>query len=180
MARLWKPSVTVAALIEREGRFLMVREQTADGLRLNQPAGHLDPGESLVQAVAREALEETAHRVRPEHLVGIYMARYQRQRKPADLQEDPDADSSGTVDVTFLRFAFACRVEATEAGRALDEGIVEAVWLTPEQIRACRAMHRSELVLRSLEDHLAGCRQGLDLIHTDPACIYPFGQGGQS
>ena len=74
----WKPSVTVAAIIEREGRFLLVEEETADGLRLNNPAGHLDPGESLVQGCVREALEETTHRFTPTALVGVYLSRMVR------------------------------------------------------------------------------------------------------
>jgi 8-oxo-dGTP pyrophosphatase MutT (NUDIX family) len=118
----WKPNTTVAAIIERDGRFLMVEEHTPEGLRLNQPAGHLDPGETLAQAVAREALEETAHRVEPQALVGVYMSRYQNAR---------DA-----VDVTYLRFAFACRALQEEAGRALDAGIVRAVWMHADEIRA--------------------------------------------
>ena len=78
MANRWKPHVTVAAVIEREGRFLLVEEQTSDGLRLNNPAGHLDPGESLVQGCARETLEETAHSFHPTALVGIYLSRFTR------------------------------------------------------------------------------------------------------
>ncbi|HBH39256.1 MAG TPA: NUDIX hydrolase, partial [Curvibacter sp.] len=76
----WKPSVTVAALIEREGRYLLVEEETPEGLKLNNPAGHLDPGESPAAGCAREALEETAHRFTPTHLVGIYLSRFQRER----------------------------------------------------------------------------------------------------
>ena len=93
MSTLWKPSVTVAAIIEREGRFLLVEEETSDGIRFNQPAGHLDPGESLIDAVAREALEETAFDFTPESLVGIYMSRY--------------VSSRTSEEVTYLRFAFA-------------------------------------------------------------------------
>ena len=89
MNRIWKPNVTVAALIEREGRFLLVEEETEDGLRFNQPAGHLDEGESLLAACAREALEETAWHFRPTALVGIY-----QWTRPQG-------------DITYLRFAFS-------------------------------------------------------------------------
>jgi 8-oxo-dGTP pyrophosphatase MutT (NUDIX family) len=154
---LWKPSVTVAAVVERDGRYLMVEEHTRDGLRLNQPAGHLDPGESLAQAVAREALEETAHRVRPRACVGAYLARY---RHLAD----------GT-DVTYLRFAFDCEALEAVPGRALDEGIVRALWLSADEIRARRAEHRSPLVMQTIDDHAAGRRFALDFLHTHPDCL---------
>lgn len=154
---LWKPSVTVAAVVEREGRYLMVEEHTRDGLRLNQPAGHLDPGESLAQAVAREAFEETAHRVRPRACVGVYLARY---RHPGD----------GT-DVTYLRFAFDCEVLDVVAGQVLDEGIVRALWLTADEIRVRAAEHRSPLVMQSIDDHAAGRRFDLDFLRTHPDCL---------
>ena len=147
----WKPSVTVAALIEQHGRFLLVEEETADGLRLNNPAGHLDPGESLLQAVVREVLEETACAFTPTHLVGSYLARVQRARE----------------DVTYLRFAFSGTVGAPEPGRALDAGIVRTLWLTPAEIEASRERHRSPLVWRCVQDHLSGRRFPLDLLSTD-------------
>ena len=141
-----RPAVTVATVVERDGRFLLVEEETRAGLRLNQPAGHLDEGESLVDAVAREALEETAHRFIPEYLVGIYQWRR------------PDGQA------TYLRFAFGGRLLGVEAERALDHGILRALWLTPEEIAAERARHRSPLVLQCVRDYLAGRRFGLDLI----------------
>ncbi|HEX5092055.1 MAG TPA: NUDIX hydrolase [Burkholderiales bacterium] len=134
----WRPSVTVAAVIELDGRFLFVEEIANDRRVINQPAGHLDPGESLLQAVAREVLEETAHRFAPTGLVGIYRWRY-----------DPE-------DVTFLRFAFRGRVEGVEPGRALDKEILAAVWLTPAELAARRAEHRSPLVQQCVDDYLAG------------------------
>lgn len=155
----WKPGVTVAAVVERDGRFLLVEERTAEGLRLNQPAGHLDPGESLVQAVVREALEETAHRVEPAACVGVYMSRYRNQ-------------AQGT-DATYLRFAFACRVVGFDPGRELDEGIVRTLWLAPEEIRARSHAHRSPVVMRTVDDYLAGRRYPLELIFTHPSCIDP-------
>ena len=146
----WKPSVTVAALIEQGGRFLLVEEHTADGLRLNNPAGHLDPGESIVQAVVREVLEETACVFTPSHLVGIYLARLQRS-------DD---------DISYLRFAFAGSVGEPEPGRALDTPIVRTLWLTPAEIAASRAHHRSPLLWRCVQDHLAGRRYPLELLTT--------------
>ena len=154
----WKPSATVAAVVEREGRFLMVEETTRAGLRLNQPAGHLDPGESLLQAVVRETLEETAHRVEPAACVGVYMSRYQDE----------------ATDVTYLRFAFACRLVGQEPDRSLDTVIVRALWLTPDEIRARRDAHRSPFVMRVVDDFLAGKRYPLELIHTHPSCIYTY------
>ena len=176
MSEVWRPNVTVASIVEREGQFLMVREETPDGVRLNQPAGHLEPGESLVQAVIRETLEETAHQVSAQAVVGIFMSRYQQAgRAPGQPvpqgRADPQADASGAVDVSFLRFAFACRVEGFEDCRALDSGIIEAVWLSAEEIAACQSLHRSALVQKSLDAFLAGRRYPLDLIYTDPAAF---------
>ncbi len=151
----WKPNVTVAAIIEREGRYLLIEEHTPEGLRLNNPAGHLDPAESPAQACAREALEETTHRFEPTHLVGVYLSRFQRE-------------STGE-DVTYLRLAFGGQLGEPQAGRRLDTGIVRTVWMTPDEVRASRERHRSPLVLRCIEDHLAGQRHPLDLIYTDAA-----------
>lgn len=148
----FRPSVTVAAIVEQAGRFLLVEENTPEGLRLNNPAGHLEAGESLVQAVVREALEETARAFVPEALLGVYMT---RSAQPS------------SADTTYVRFAFRGRIGAPEPGRALDAGIVRTLWLTPEEIRACRDRHRSPLVLRCVEDHLAGRRHPLDALVTD-------------
>jgi len=158
MDERWKPSVTVAAVVERDGRFLLVEEETSDGLRLNNPAGHLDPGESLVQAVVRETLEETACPFEPDGLVGIYLATTARP---------------GSEPVTYLRFAFSGRAGDVLKGRALDRGIVRTLWLTPDELRTSVARHRSPLVLRCVEDHLAGRRWPLDVLSTDPG-VYPF------
>lgn len=151
----WKPSVTVAAIIERDGRYLLVEEHTPDGLRLNNPAGHLDPGESPVQGCRREALEETTHEFEPEALVGIYLS---RSVLPGEAG-----------DVTYMRFAFCGKLGEAVPGARLDTGIVRTLWLTPDEIRASQERHRSPLVLRCIEDHLAGHRHPLDLIHTDPS-----------
>ncbi len=155
----WKPSVTVAAIIEREGRFLLVEEHTQDGLRLNNPAGHLDPGESPIQGCARETLEETAFHFTPQSLVGIYMSRFE---KPVPGQDIP-------LDITYLRFAFCGTLGEEMVGQALDEGIVRTLWLTPEEIRACTHLHRSPLLLTCMEDYLAGKRYPVDLLTTDPS-----------
>ncbi len=146
MSEVWRPSVTVAALIEQGGRFLLVEEMAHGRLVLNQPAGHLDPGESLVAACAREALEETAHRFAPSALVGIYRWHFAPE------------------DVTFLRFAFCGRLEGVDEGRALDKEIVRLHWLTPEELAARRAQHRSPLVMRCVEDYLAGRRFPLEVL----------------
>ncbi|MGE4241321.1 NUDIX hydrolase [Ramlibacter sp.] len=163
MTERWKPSVTVAAIIERDGRFLLVEEETSDGLRLNNPAGHLEPGETPAEGCAREALEETAHPFRPTLLLGVYLSRFQRERTGEDI--------------TYLRFAYAGEVGAPHAGRALDAGIVRTLWMTPEEVRASAARHRSPLVLRCIEDYLAGVRYPLDAVFTDPAikAVLPTG-----
>ncbi len=155
----FKPSVTVAAIIEEGGRFLLVEEHTPEGLRLNNPAGHLEQGESPLQAVQREALEETARPFEPQHLLGVYLARLRRE--------------PGGEDVTYVRFAYAGRVGSPEPGRALDAGIVRTVWMSPEEVRASRAHHRSPLVLRCIEDHLAGHRLPLEAVWADPTLYAP-------
>ena len=146
MRQVWRPSVTVAAVIERGGRFLLV-EEDVDGRRvLNQPAGHLDPGESLVEACRREVLEETAHRFAPRALVGIYRWHY------------------APKDVTFLRFCFCGELEGVEAGRSLDRGILAARWLSLDALREKRPPHRSPLVEKCVRDFLAGRRYPLELL----------------
>ena len=155
----WGPSVTVAAVIESQGRFLMVEEETPEGLRLNNPAGHLDPGESLLQAVVRETLEETARHFQPSGVLGIYLSRFQR---PATGE-----------DVTYLRVAFRGTVGPEEGGRALDRGIVRTLWMTPDELRASAGRHRSPLVLRCLEDHLAGTNHALSLLQADATLFQP-------
>jgi 8-oxo-dGTP pyrophosphatase MutT (NUDIX family) len=156
MSEIWKPSVTVAAIIERDGRFLLVEETTSDGVRLNQPAGHLEHNESLLTAVVRETLEETAHDFIPTALVGTYMSRYVSQR----LGED----------VTYLRFAFCGDLGAAH-DQPLDDGILRTVWMTADEIRASSARHRSPLLLQCLEDYLAGQRASLDFVFTHPSAV---------
>jgi 8-oxo-dGTP pyrophosphatase MutT (NUDIX family) len=149
----WKPSVTVATVIEKEGRFLLVEEHTPEGLRLNNPAGHLDPGESPAQGCARETLEETAWHFTPTALVGIYLSRFQR----------------ATEDITYLRFAFCGELGTFDPDRTLDTGIVRALWMTPDEVRQSAARHRSPLVLQCMEDYLKGQRYPMALINTDPS-----------
>ncbi len=142
----WNAHVTVAAILEREGRFLLVEEQTADGLRLNQPAGHLEAGESLVEACVRETLEETAHRFLPQQLLGVY-----QWPRPGG-------------EITYVRFAFAGRLDGEVAGRTLDAGILRVVWMSRDEIAATQARHRNPLVLRCVDDYLAGKSYPLELI----------------
>jgi len=159
----WKPSVTVAAIIERDGRYLLIEEHTPEGLRLNNPAGHLDPGESPESGCAREALEETTHTFKPTAMVGIYISRLQRAAR-----EDRPAE-----DVTYFRLAFCGELGAQVPGAQLDKGIVRTLWMTPEEIRANVHRLRSPLVLQCMEDHQAGQRFPLRLIYTDPSVLNP-------
>jgi 8-oxo-dGTP pyrophosphatase MutT (NUDIX family) len=159
MSTRWKPNVTVAAVVEREGRFLLVEEHTPEGLRLNNPAGHLDESESPQEAVIREVLEETACVFTPLSLVGVYLGRFQRPSRGED--------------VTYFRISFAGTVGEPDPARALDDGIVRTLWMTPDELRACPERHRSSMVLQSIEDHLAGRRHPLDLITTDPSVYEP-------
>lgn len=136
------PRVTVGCVIEQDGRFLLVEELIGGRLVLNQPAGHLDPGESLIEAARRETLEETGYSVEPSALVGVYQLDV-RQRH-------------------FVRFSFAARVIAHDPQRELDVGIRRALWLSRDEI-AARGNLRSAMVLRSIDDYLGGRRIPLDL-----------------
>jgi len=157
----WKPSVTVAAVVERGGRFLLVEELTPEGLKLNNPAGHLDPGETPEHGAARECLEETACTFTPEWLVGVYLARFQR----------PAVDGNPAEDITYLRFAYGGSVSAANPARTLDAPVVRTLWLTPDEVRASAARHRSPLVLRCIEDHLAGRRYPLGTVSTEASVL---------
>jgi len=157
MSERWNPSVTVAAIVEKEGRYLLIEEHTLEGLRLNNPAGHLDPGESLIEACARECLEETAHPFKPKQLVGVYQSRFHRAAK----------NGKPAQEITYVRFAFSGDISSRVAGQALDDGIVRVIWMSLAEVRASAALHRSPLVLQCIEDHAKGQRFPLDLIHTD-------------
>lgn len=151
MNAIWKPDVTVAAVIERKRKFLLVEEEVSDGeqgrvIRYNQPAGHLEDGESLIAACVRETLEETAWQFQPQSLVGIY--------------QWPRPDKA----ITYLRFAYSGVLGEELVGRALDQGIVRALWLDLDEISALSAQHRSPLVLQCIRDYLAGRRYPLDLV----------------
>lgn len=156
MSEIWKPSVTVAAIIEHQGRFLLVEEETSDGIRFNQPAGHLDPHESLAEAAVRETMEEAACEFLPQALVGVYMSRYLSSR-------------TGT-EVTYLRFAFTGALGRV-FDQPLDEGILRTVWMTREELAACAERHRSPLVLRCVDDYLAGQRMPLSMLYFHPGSI---------
>ena len=145
MKEIWRPSVTVAAIIERDGKFLFVEELQEGRRVLNQPAGHLDPGETLIGACKREVMEETAHRIEPTALVGIYRWHY------------PPAD------VTFLRFCFSARILSIEK-QGLDPEILALHWLSAGELRARAPMHRSPLVQQCLDDHLAGKNFPLEVL----------------
>jgi len=139
MQRSFAPSVTVAAVIEEGGRYLLVEEETKDGLRYNQPAGHLDAGESLSAAVARETREETAYAFAPTGLLGIYLS---------------TSPSSFTDDIpTYLRFAFVGALGQHDPTLKLDEGVVRALWLTLDEIVALETRHRSPMVMQCVHDH---------------------------
>ena len=142
----WTPHVVVAAIVEKAGKFLLVEEHTAEGLRLNQPAGHWEPGETLIDAVCRETLEETAYHVEPLALLGCYSTYYPRR------------------DTTYLRFAYVCEATGFDPERTLDDGIVRTLWLTPDELAASPIPHRSSLVLRCVRDYLGGRRFPLDFV----------------
>jgi 8-oxo-dGTP pyrophosphatase MutT (NUDIX family) len=180
----FRPSVTVAAIVERDGRYLLVEEHTPEGLRLNNPAGHLDPNESPLQGVVRETLEETARHFEASALVGIYLARLQRPgaAAPPSLALPggalPGAGIGSTrqpadEDVSYLRFAFCGTVGERDPGRGLDHGIVRTLWMTPQELQASAARHRSPLVWRCIADHMAGRRYPLDLVSTDASVYAP-------
>ena len=140
------PEVTVAAVVVREGRFLLVEERIQGRLVLNQPAGHLEDRETLIDAAVRETREETAWRFHPEALVGTYLWRNPRNGR------------------SFLRFAFCGDVDDHHPQQALDTGIARALWLTVAELQAQPGRLRSPLVMRCIEDFLQGRRQPLDSV----------------
>ncbi|HTD03488.1 NUDIX hydrolase [Undibacterium sp.] len=161
MSDIWKPSVTVAAIISRDNKFLMIEEETSDGVRINQPAGHLDPDETLQQAVVRETLEETAHDFSPTELIGTYLSRY--------------VSPQTGLEVTYLRFAFTGELGQAH-DRPLDNGILRTVWMSHDELLASQARHRSPLVMQCVNDYLLGKRAPLSLLYTHPSAL---GEGRQ-
>lgn len=159
----FRPSVTVAAVIEHGGRYLLVEEETPEGLMLNNPAGHVELGESPIEAVVREAMEETARAFTPRHFLGVYLARFVR---PARLE-----------DVTYVRLAFSGDVGEEIAGRTLDEGIHRTLWLTEAELAACAGRHRSPLVLQCVQDHAAGRRLPLSAVFSHASLAQPWVKG---
>ncbi len=162
MSHQWKPSVTVAAIVEKAGLFLLVEEETAQGLRLNQPAGHLEQQESLIQAVVRETLEETAYHFTPTALIGVYLAR---------------AIATAGVDRTYLRFAFTGEL-GSKTTRQLDHGIVRTLWMNRDEIAACPERHRSPALLQGIDDYLRGQRLPLDILYTHSSITDAAQQNG--
>lgn len=143
---VWKPHVTVAAVLEQEGRFLLVEEEVEGSVVYNQPAGHLEEGESLIEAAVRETLEETGYDFLPEAVVGIY-----RWHKPHS-------------DMTYLRVAFTGRITGHDALRPLDSGIIRPMWFSEAELTLHRAQLRSPLVTRCIADYQAGHRYPLELL----------------
>ena len=143
---IWKPNTTVAAIIELDKKFLLVEEQTEHGNRYNQPAGHLEDGESLIQAVIRETMEESAYEFTPKALLGIYHWKHQHN------------------DTTYLRFAFIGSVGRHYPLQQLDDGIVQAVWMSIDEMRDKASLMRSPQVLSCVEDYLAGKRYPLAVL----------------
>jgi 8-oxo-dGTP pyrophosphatase MutT (NUDIX family) len=146
-SEMWKPHVVAATIVERDGRFLCVEERVDGRTVFNQPAGHLDPGETLVAAAVRETLEETAWTVAVTSLLGIYLM------------------DTEIADKTFLRFCFVATAERFDPERRLDVEIVRAHWFTRDELHARSAQHRSPLVMRTVDDYLGGQRYPLSLLH---------------
>lgn len=134
----WMPHATVAAIVEENGKFLLVEETTERGNRFNQPAGHLEDNETLIEAVIRETLEETAYTFSPSALLGVYHWKHEHN------------------DTTYLRFAYIGKVSNYQPDLTLDEGIIRTVWMTVDEIREKSMLMRSPQVLVCIEDYLSG------------------------
>ncbi len=176
----FKPSVTVAAIIEQEGRFLLVEEHTPEGPRLNQPAGHLEQAESPEQACVREVKEETARVFTPQAFLGVYLGRFQRSpsasadtaKRNTLIADDNQSKYEDThEDITYVRLAFCGSVSDEIAGASYDTEIIRTLWLTPAEIRKRIDAHRSPLVLQCIEDYLAHKALPLERVFTH-ASVY--------
>jgi 8-oxo-dGTP pyrophosphatase MutT (NUDIX family) len=153
----WRPDLTVAAIVQREdGRFLVVEERIGTAIVFNQPAGHVEDGESIPEAVIRETLEETAWQFVPQHLVGLYL-----WRNPSNNR-------------SILRVAFCGEVRAHDPARRLDRGILAAHWMSREALAAHPARLRSPLVLQCIDDYLGGRR--IDLAVLNHMAVQPVAQ----
>jgi len=144
---IWKPHTTVAAMVERDGKFLLVKEKVKGEIVFNQPAGHLNPGESLIEAVIRETLEETQYEFTPTGLQGIYR-----------LVPDNNPNT------TYIRYLFRGNIGKNLNGR-LDDGIISAEWMSYDEIQSCHKFHRSPLVSQCIEDYLHKQPYPLDIIN---------------
>ncbi|ORU89651.1 MAG: NUDIX hydrolase [Cycloclasticus sp. symbiont of Poecilosclerida sp. M] len=143
---IWKPNVTVASIVELDSKFLMVEEKSPNGAVLNQPAGHLEPNESIEAAVVRETLEETGYRFTPDAVVGSYLWH------------------NGDNETTYFRTTFSGSVCDQTIETKLDAGIIRALWMTHEEILADKQRLRSPIILESINDYLAGKCYPLDMI----------------
>ena len=143
---IWRPHTTVAAIAEHDGKFLLVKEKIAGEIVFNQPAGHLNPGESLIDAVIRETLEETRYEFLPDKLQGIYR-----------LVAGEDSD------ITYIRFLFRGKIGRNLGGK-LDDDIISAHWMSYDEIRACNEQHRSPLVMQCIDDYLNNEPYPLDIL----------------
>lgn len=148
--RFWQPDVTVATIVVRDGRLLMVEERANGQMVFNQPAGHLEPDESLQEAALRETREETGWEVRLTAFVGAYQWKA--------------VNADGSDGRHYLRFAFAAEPVRHHPEQPLDEGILQAVWLTPAELQQQEARHRSPLVWQAVQDYLAGRRSPLSMV----------------
>ena len=144
----WHPHLTVAAILETNQQYLLVEERVDGQLVINQPAGHVEDNESLLQAVIRETHEETAWHFEPTHLIGVYHWQHPHNKQ------------------TFIRFCFSGVLLNQDHGASLDPDIEQAIWLSYEDVVKRQPQHRSPLVLNCINDYRAGHRHTLELIHT--------------